>query len=252
MSMIQAIKDSMQNNNSKKTFFVLGLVVVVIIILAFITYFFFYNTDNQTYDDMDFLTSEVTQEVQLPTKIDNKDMAVVAPITEINPTDNIASINNEVSSSNSESKTINDSNANIEEPSLKSVIAQNEDSVTDSINQLKYAIKPLDKHISSCSNMKNGKWNMPDSCSNDMINAIKKLIETNNEIIAIEVSGIVDNNPYAGPSAELKQEGLASFRAREAIGVITRNFSSVAVFEGLSIQAHNKRGFEVKAYYLQK
>ena len=93
---------------------------------------------------------------------------------------------------------------------------------------------------------------MPNSCSDDVISAIKKLITSNNEVIAIEVSVIVDNNPYAGPSAELKQEGLASFRAREAIGVITRNFSSIAVFEGLSIQSPNKRVFAVKAYYLQK
>lgn len=248
MSMIQAIKDSMQNNNSKKTFFALGLVVVVIVVLAFVTYFFFYNTDSQTYDDIDFSTPQVAQEAQVSTQVSDSANAV-AQITEINPTDNIANANTDAVNANIESQAIS-TDAN--EPSLKSVIAQNDSESVNSVSQLKYSIKPLDKNIASCINMKNGKWKMPDSCINDMINAIKKLIETNNEIIAIEVSGIVDNNPYAGPSAELKQEGLASFRAREAIGVITRNFSSIAVFEGLSIQAPNKRGFEVKAYYLQK
>lgn len=248
MNVIQTIKDSMQNDNSRKTFFALGLVVVVIVVLAFVTYFFFYNTDSQTYDDIDFSTPQVTQEAQVSTQVSDSANAV-AQITEINPTDNIANANTDAVNANIESQAIS-TDAN--EPSLKSLIAQNDSESVNSVSQLKYAIKPLDKHISSCGNMKNGKWNMPDSCSNDMINAIKKLIETNNEIIAIEVSGIVDNNPYAGPSAELKQEGLASFRAREAIGVITRNFSSIAVFEGLSIQSPNKRGFEVKAYYLQK
>lgn len=248
MSMIQAIKDSMQNNNSKKTFFALGLVVVVIVVLAFVTYFFFYNTDSQTYDDIDFSTPQVTQEAQVSTQVSDSANAV-AQITEINPTDNIANANTDAVNANIESQAIS-TDAN--EPSLKSVIAQNDSESVNSVSQLKYAIKPLDKNIASCINMKNGKWKMPNSCSDDVISAIKKLITSNNEVIAIEVSGIVDNNPYAGPSAELKQEGLASFRAREAIGVITRNFSSIAVFEGLSIQAPNKRGFEVKAYYLQK
>ena len=99
--------------------------------------------------------------------------------------------------------------------------------------------------------MRNGRWSMPNACKDEVLSAIKTLISTNSEIIAIEVSGVVDSSPYSGPSAELKQEGLASFRAREAIGVITRGFSNIAVFEGLSIQAPNKRGFEVKAYYLQ-
>lgn len=120
------------------------------------------------------------------------------------------------------------------------------------ITQLTYSIKPLDTNVASCSSMSNGKWNMIKSCENNMLSSIHQLINTNKEIVALEVSGVVDSNPYAGPSAELKQEGLASFRAREAIKAITSEFSNIAVFEGLSMQIPNKRGFEVKAYYLQK
>ena len=122
----------------------------------------------------------------------------------------------------------------------------------NTINNLSYSIKPLDSTVSTCYLMRNGKWMLPKACESEMIESIRNLISANNEIVALEISGVVDNNPYAGPSAELKQEGLASFRAREAITSITRNFSEIAVFEGLSLQKPNKRGFEVKAYYVKK
>ena len=122
----------------------------------------------------------------------------------------------------------------------------------NTINNLSYSIKPLDSTVSTCYLMRNGKWMLPKACESEMIESIRNLISSNNEIVALEISGVVDNNPYAGPSAELKQEGLASFRAREAITSITRNFSEIAVFEGLSMQKPNKRGFEVKAYYVKK
>ena len=93
---------------------------------------------------------------------------------------------------------------------------------------------------------------MPKKCEEDILNAVQRLIDANNELIAIEVSGIVDGNPYSGPSAELKQEGLASFRAREGIISIMRGYSNVAAFEGPSQQVRGKRGFQVKAYYLAK
>ncbi|RDU57371.1 hypothetical protein [Helicobacter sp. MIT 99-5507] len=236
MSAIEAMKDAMQGN-SKKTIFAFGVVIIVIAILVAVTYFFYY-TDSNNYDNnIDAVIPEVVQESQQETQNNTQANQVesTAPIAETNQINNENAANNQANSSN--------------EPSLKT-IAQNIET-PPAISQLKYAIKPLDKNIASCNTMKNGKWDMPSACKDDVLNAIKVLINTNSEIIALEVSGIVDNSPYSGPSAELKQEGLASFRAREAIGVITRGFSNVAVFEGLSIQAPNKRGFEVKAYYLQ-
>lgn len=251
MSVMQTIKDAMQGDNNKKTFIALGLVVVAIVVLAFVTYFFFYKSDSKKYDDIDFLAPQASQGDN-----NTNNTNTITPITEINPTDNVNAnnVNNTNNAASIQTPTTTSETTN--EPSLKSIISDdsNKDTAKDttSIGQLKYAIKPLDKNIASCSNMENGKWKMPNSCSDMLVDSIKKLIESNNEIIAIEVSGVVDNNPYAGPSAELKQEGLASFRAREAIGLITRKFSSIAAFEGLSIQAPNKRGFEVKAYYLKQ
>ena len=240
MSVIDAIKDAMQNNHSRKTIFVFGAIVILIAILVIVTYFF-YNTDSNYDDNIDFVAVEAVTQPQTNTETQNNTES----------TNNVESKNMQ-SQTNTEANVANTTNSQIDtslEPNLKA-IAQNVETTT-TISQLKYAIKPLDKNIASCNIMKNGKWNMPNSCKDEVLNAIKTLISTNSEIIAIEVSGVVDNNPYSGPTAELKQEGLASFRAREAIGVITRGFSNIAVFEGLSIQAPNKRGFEVKAYYLQ-
>lgn len=243
MGVVEAMKDAMQNDSSKKTIFVLGFVVIVIAVLVVITYFF-YNGDSNNYDDnIDFATPEVVQEPQNDTQISQgvETTYPAAPTAEANQADNTNVTVDNANVTNDKMVT--------SEPSLKA-IAQNVENAP-AISQLKYAIKPLDKNIASCNTMINGRWNVPDSCRDDVLSAIKKLVSANSDIIAIEVSGIVDNSPYSGPSAELKQEGLASFRAREAIGIITREFSSVAVFEGLSIQAPNKRGFEVKAYYLQ-
>lgn len=233
MGIVEAMKDAMQNDSSKKTIFALGFVVIVIAVLVVVTYFF-YNRDSNNYDDnIDFAIPEVVQEPQSDTQI-SQEVETTYPTAEANQVDNANVTNDKMVTS---------------EPNLKA-IAQNVENAP-AISQLKYAIKPLDKNITSCNTMRNGRWNVPDSCRDDVLSAIKKLVSANSDIIAIEVSGIVDNSPYSGPSAELKQEGLASFRAREVIGIITREFSNVAVFEGLSIQAPNKRGFEVKAYYLQ-
>ncbi|RAX54910.1 hypothetical protein CCY99_01850 [Helicobacter sp. 16-1353] len=230
MSIFQAI---FSNNENKKLTFVLGAVLVVILILGLITYIFFYN-DNTDYDNLDFTTNDIPAIQNLAT-------------TQSPP--EVASPNTQVSNPTIEST--QESTQVVQNPTQDS-IATPQTSTINTISQLQYTIKPINQNIVTCHTMRNGRWVMPESCAKDIVESVQNLINTNKELIALEVSGIVDNNPYAGPSAELKQEGLASFRAREAIGLVTRNFSNVAVFEGLSIQAPDKRGFEIKAYYLQK
>lgn len=117
--------------------------------------------------------------------------------------------------------------------------------------KLKYSIKPKDKIVAYCKNMKIGRWGMPQNCFNELSEGIIEMIHQDNKIVAFEVSGIVDNLPYAGSSPELKQEGLASFRAREAIYVVGKKLPSVAVFEGLSQQKARERGFVVRAFYVE-
>lgn len=205
-----------ENDDNKKAVMVLGIIIVMVVILALITYLFFYN-ERQSYDNtsIDEVMPPPIYDVELPTNEEQ-----IMPDSAL---DNV-------------SQTI--------EPTA--IASQS------SISSLKYTIKPNDADIFSCVNMQNGKWNMPKNCNSEIINAVQRLIDNNAELIALEVSGIVDNSPYAGPSAELKQEGLASFRAREGILAIMRGFSNVAAFEGPSMQSPNKRGFQVKAYYLQK
>lgn len=258
MSMFDAI---FSNSENKKTTFVLGAVLVVIIVLALVTYIFFYN-DDTAYDDLDFALNDASA-------FQNLGNGANAPIVEESITPpppaiesaNVENVNTNVIAQNT-APAIESSANNIDTiSSAQTMPAQTtpaqvlEPSVAtkpSTISQLQYTIKPLNKNITNCHTMRNGKWVMPESCGKDIVESVQNLIDTNKELIALEVIGIVDNNPYAGPSAELKQEGLASFRAREAIRLITRNFSSIAVFEGLSVQAPNKRGFEIKAYYLQK
>lgn len=214
-----------ENNDNKKAVMVLGLIIVMVVILALVTYLFFYN-DSQSYnnDDIDAITVPQVQTTQEPQ---------IAESQTIEPAES--------------------QGANIEQILPDSAMtALPETTSASSVSSLKYTIKPNNMDIFSCVNMRNGKWAMPKKCSSDIVNAVQRLIDNNAELIALEVSGIVDNNPYAGPSAELKQEGLASFRAREAIITIMRSFSNVAAFEGPSMQMPDKRGFQVKAYYLQK
>ncbi|BDB65500.1 hypothetical protein T36_1979 [Helicobacter cinaedi] len=117
--------------------------------------------------------------------------------------------------------------------------------------KLRYSIKPKDKIVAHCVNMKVGRFAMPKNCSESLKSGINEIIKQDNTIVAFEISGIVDTRPYAGLSPELKQEGLASFRAKEAIMMATRQMPSVAAFEGLSQQRANQRGFVVRAFYVE-
>lgn len=118
--------------------------------------------------------------------------------------------------------------------------------------KLRYSIRPKEKIVAACHTMKIGRWGMPKNCQDELINGIFSITKEDNKIVAFEVSGVVDNLPYAGFSPELKQEGLASFRAREAIWVVGKKMPNVAVFEGLSQQQAYKRGFVVRAYYVEQ
>lgn len=218
------------NEGNKKATLALGAVILTVVVLAVVTYIFFYNSepvyDNSAVDEIALPVQAPVAESSTPSVEIMPDSAIVdsAPITPI------------IADSTPAVEFLPDSA--VKKPST--------------ITSLKYTIKPNDMDIFSCTNFKNGKWAMPKNCAVDIVSAVERLISNNAELIAIEVSGIVDNNPYSGPSAELKQEGLASFRAREGIIAIMRNFSNVAAFEGPSMQMPNKRGFQVKAYYLQK
>lgn len=218
------------NEGNKKATLALGAVILTVVVLAVVTYIFFYNSE-PTYDN------SVVDEIALP---------VQAPVAESSTPSVDIMPDSAIADSAPITPIITDSTPAVE------FLPDSAVKKPSTITSLKYTIKPNDMDIFSCTNFKNGKWAMPKNCAADIVSAVQRLISNNAELIAIEVSGIVDNNPYSGPSAELKQEGLASFRAREGIIAIMRNFSSVAAFEGPSMQMPNKRGFQVKAYYLQK
>lgn len=119
------------------------------------------------------------------------------------------------------------------------------------VPKLHYSIKPKEKLIAHCVDMKMGKWNIPTHCMNELSKNAFEILKQDGRIVAFEVSGIVDNHPYAGRSPELKQEGLASFRAREVIHFVNEQMPDVVAFEGLSKQEAEQRGFVVRAYYVE-
>jgi len=121
----------------------------------------------------------------------------------------------------------------------------------DGTARLSYVIKPKENALFEFYAMENGSWTLPSGAAASLQKSAKELMAQEKYLVAFEVRGVVDNNPYAGPSAELKQEGLASFRAKEAIIALESLDNAVVAFEGPSLQTPNKRGFLVRAYLIR-
>ena len=248
---------SEENEDNKKATLVLGLIALMVIILGIVTYLFFYNQQSVAYENeapMDFTQPNIAP----APAVDSGDVSAM---------DSISADSQPVAEATPSAPVVDSTPEPIAQPAPQPVaqptpapapqakpapVATTAPKAKSTIASLKYTIKPNNADIYECVNMRNGRWIMPKKCEEDILNAVQRLIDANNELIAIEVSGIVDGNPYSGPSAELKQEGLASFRAREGIISIMRGYSNVAAFEGPSQQVRGKRGFQVKAYYLAK
>lgn len=116
---------------------------------------------------------------------------------------------------------------------------------------LRYTIKPKKQIIAECFSMQIGKWDIPQGCLLSLATKIGNELEKDKKVVAFEIQGIVDNNPYKGLSPELKQEGLASFRAWNAIREINKKIPNATAFEGPSLQLKDKRGYRIKAYFVE-
>lgn len=121
----------------------------------------------------------------------------------------------------------------------------------NTLTNIRYVIKPKKQIIAECFSMDIGRWEIPQGCLLSIATKVSKELEEDRQVVAFEVQGIVDTNPYRGLSPELKQEGLASFRAREAINQIYAKIPNATAFEGPSIQRPNQRGYVIKAYFVE-
>ncbi len=111
--------------------------------------------------------------------------------------------------------------------------------------------KPKSILVAECTDMEVGKWNISTECKSNLIAGINQNIQNQKNIIAWEVIPIVDEKPYAGSSPELKQEGLASYRTRDAHALLENiDKEDSPVFKGLTLQQKEQRGFKLKAYYI--
>lgn len=122
---------------------------------------------------------------------------------------------------------------------------------SNTMAKLRYTIKPKKQIITECFSMNIGSWEIPQSCLLSIATKVDKELQSDKRVVAFEVQGIVDTNPYRGLSPELKQEGLASFRAWNAIRAINAKIPNATVFEGPSLQQENKRGYSIKAYFVE-
>lgn len=126
--------------------------------------------------------------------------------------------------------------------------AQSQESITE---RLSYVIKPKSEFLVECHNADLGQWDLPTDCVQQLKTNLDKLLESDKRILVLEVTGIVDEKQYSGRYPELKQEGLASFRAKAVIMQLRQDFPNILTFKGLSAQEKKKRGFSVRAYYVQ-
>ncbi|MDY2585668.1 hypothetical protein [Helicobacter sp.] len=125
-----------------------------------------------------------------------------------------------------------------------------QNSKQNTIQKLRYTLKPKQQIITECFSMEIGKWEIPKNCLLSIATKIDKALQNDNRVVAFEVQGIVDTSPYRGLSPELKQEGLASFRAWNAIRAIHTKIPNATIFEGPSLQLPDKRGYSIKAYFV--
>jgi len=110
------------------------------------------------------------------------------------------------------------------------------------ILQVREIKKPKKELVFTCYGLETGSYELDEHC--------KELSKAfNNKYDLFEVRGVVDEQPYVGPSAELKQEGLASYRAKEGAKLLeTKGGSDSIILQGFSAQEKAKRGFEVYGY----
>lgn len=164
----------------------------------------------------------------------------VAPQVKSEPTSQeIDELIKQIGIKNSQIKVLQDENA---------ILKKQASSMTQ---KLSYVIKPQNKLVVECYNAQKGRWNIPQECAKVLVVNIQNLLKENKKIVALEVSGVVDNQQYSGFSPELKQEGLASFRARNVIEYLRKSLPDITTFEGLSMQKPDKRGYFIRAYYIQ-
>lgn len=122
---------------------------------------------------------------------------------------------------------------------------------TSMTQKLSYVIKPKAKVVVECYKSRTGKWQLPQGCAKTLINNVQTILKEDKKIVALEVSGVVDEQKYKGFSPELKQEGLASFRAKSVMEYLKKALPTITTFEGLSIQQKGKRGYFIRAYYVE-
>ena len=70
----------------------------------------------------------------------------------------------------------------------------------NTMTKLRYSIKPKRQIITECFSMEIGKWEIPQSCLLSIATKVDSELQNDKRVVAFEVQGIVDTNPYRGLS----------------------------------------------------
>lgn len=132
---------------------------------------------------------------------------------------------------------------------LEAEIASLKDDIRYRMMQLP---KPKAITVGECTTLPVGTWKLTPDCEMELKKAIAKVQNMMEHVIAWEIIPRVDFQAYGGMSPELKQEGLASYRANEVILKLDIILpEKVVKFKGFTLEDENKRGWKIKVYILE-
>jgi hypothetical protein len=99
----------------------------------------------------------------------------------------------------------------------------------------------------ACLSMDVGKWTLRESCQAALKKRVHAIYDPDRHFLVI--TPVVDARPYADPLSELKQAGLAQFRAQSATELLKEQLpEDVLILQKRGEQTEDKRGFILELY----
>lgn len=228
--------------------FLLGFFSVLILVGALGGVGYYYFIKQKKIPSQESVKPVAKEDVKITQKkMESKEMEISQPSPKVSKSESISEptskeideLIKQIGIKNNQIKILQEENANLKKQT------------NNIVQKLNYVIKPKNKLVVECYSAPNGKWNIPQECAKTLISNVQAILKEDKKIVALEVSGVVDEQKYRGLSPELKQEGLASFRAKSVIEYLKKSLPTITTFEGLSIQQKGKRGYFIRAYYVE-
>lgn len=240
----QQVVNGIEESKSSSFLPILGLIILLIVLILGGGYYFLNQSSGQA----------ILSKVQNSLGIMQDDVAPTFPLNDAPILSNVLSEKEEEIRRLQEALYQKEIEAESLATSLEelNLSVQEYQSRQDTINRLRYTIKPKPQIIAECFSMEVGRWEIPTSCLLSIATNVSEELQNDGRVVAFEVQGIVDASPYRGLSPELKQKGLAGFRAWSAIAHLYEKVPNATIFEGPSLQFPDRRGYSIKAYFVEE